>query len=267
MVESFRANILTDLAYYRRSRLLLAFLLVFLLMTGLQALPPLFTDSGVQSFNTLRDIFSGLNFFLLVLAAGLGLFVMSAHLRSRSLKMVFTKPCRPAVWLGSAFTSAVMVSLLLNAAVLLSTVLLSIFWKVPVRMGLLFVSVETFVASVGIIAYLMLLGTVVHPAIAATVAVIFNADLFYSAELWARATISSGTNGLVVRALAKLFHFLYVVLPMFRPFSEKTDGIHVSLRVVHGEWIYLLYTLGYGLTLAAFCYCVALFALQQKRHI
>jgi len=49
-------------------------------------------------------------------------------------------------------------------------------------LGLLFISVDTFVASVGLIAYLMLLATLAHPAIAVTFALIFNADLFYDAR-------------------------------------------------------------------------------------
>ncbi len=143
MAELVRANVIANLAYYRRSRLLLAFLLVFLVITGLQSLPPLFAHSGVQTFNALQDIFSNLNGFLLLLAAGLGLFIISSHLRNRSLKMVFTKPCTPAVWLGSAWLSAVTVSFLLNGIVLGSALVLSLLWHVPVRVGLAFVSVDT----------------------------------------------------------------------------------------------------------------------------
>src|SRR5260370_23240931 len=109
MAELLRANLLANFAYFRRSRLLLAFILVFLLLTGLSSLPPLFMHSGVQSFNALRQIFSVLNGFLLFFSGGLGLFIISSHLRSRSLKMVFTKPCSPALWLISAFLSAVFV--------------------------------------------------------------------------------------------------------------------------------------------------------------
>jgi ABC-type transport system involved in multi-copper enzyme maturation permease subunit len=123
MTELLRANILADFAFFRRSRLLLAFMLLFLLLTGLQSLPPLFANSGVQSFNALQQIFSELNGFLLVLCACLGLFIISSHLRNRSLKMVFTKPCPPALWLLSAFLSAVIVSLLLNFVVLASATL------------------------------------------------------------------------------------------------------------------------------------------------
>jgi ABC-type transport system involved in multi-copper enzyme maturation permease subunit len=267
MAELVRANVIANLAYYRRSRLLLAFLLVFLLIARLQSLPPLFADSGVQTFNALQEIFSDLNGFLLLFAAGLGLFIISSHLRNRSLKMVFTKPCTPAVWLGSALLSAVAVSLLLSGIVLGSALVLSLLWHVPVRAGLVFVSVDTFVASLGLIAYLMLLATLLHPAVAATVALIFNADMFYSVQLWTLAAIRSGNSSKALRVLARVFHYLYLALPMIHPYGKETRDVYVSLRVAHGEWKYLLYSLGYGLMLSVFCYLLALLALQRQKHI
>lgn len=267
MGELLKANFVTNFAYYRRSRLLLAFLLVFLALTGLYSIPPLFTDSVFQSFNALHEIFSIVNEFLLFFAGGLGLFIISSHLSSRNLKMVFTKPCPPAIWLASAFLSAVAVSFLMVVAVLGSAVALSLGWHVPVRAGLVFVSMDTFIASVGIIAYLILLAMLVHPAIAVALALIFNAGLFYDAQVWTQSMIRSGNSSLGLRALEKLFHWFYLILPMVHVFGEKTDNIYSSLRVGHSDWKYLLYSFGYALALSAFCYCVALAALQKKRHI
>lgn len=267
MWELLKANLAAHLAFYRRSRLLLAFLLLFVLLTVLECVPQLFVPSGVQNFNTLREIFGTLNFFLQLFAAGLGLFIISSHLRSRSLKMIFTKPCPPALWLGSAFLSAVIVAFVLNAVVLSGMTVLSLFWHFPVRSGLIFVSADTFVASIGLAAYLMLLATVLHPAIAAIQAIVFNADMFYEGQLWALSAMHAGNHRSGLRVLERVFHVLYLAAPILRPFGRKTDNIYVSLRVMRGEWKYLLFSLGYSLALSAFCYFVALSALQRKRHI
>lgn len=267
MAELLKANFLADVTYYRRSKLLLAFMLVFLLITALQSLPPVFMNSGVQNFNSLQQIISTLNFFILILSAGMGLLVISSHLRNRSLKMVFTKPCRPEVWLLSAFLSAAAMSLFLNIVVLGSGVLLSALWHLPVRMGLVFVSAETFVASLGLIAYLILLATVMHPALAAIVAIIFNADLFYQFDVWTKAAIRSGNSSFALRVVERVFHSFYILLPIVYPFDKQTENIHTSLRVLSSEWKYLLFSFGYALTLSAFCYCVSLFALKRKNHI
>ena len=267
MGELVRANFVTNLAYYRRSRLLLAFLLVFLLILGLESLPPVFMRSGMSKLNALQGIFETMNVLVLLLSAGLGLFVVSSHVRSRSLKMVFTKPCSPAVWLLAAFLSAVAASLLLYGVVLGSAVVLSLIWKVPVRAGMAFLSVDSFLSSLGLISYLMLLGMVLHPAVAVTVAVIFNANTFYSVQSWTLAAIRAGNKSMALRILERFFHLLYVTLPMVSPFSKETRGVYSSLRVLPGDWKYLAYSLGYGLTLSLFCYCVALYALERKKLI
>ncbi|HTT19608.1 MAG TPA: hypothetical protein VMG82_11705, partial [Candidatus Sulfotelmatobacter sp.] len=211
MSALLRANILADFAFYRRSRLLLAFAVVCLLLTGLSALPAVFSDSGVQSFRSLQAVFSTLNGMLLFLAGAIGLFVISSHLRSRCLKMVFTKPCSPGVWLGSAFLSAVLISLSLNALILGGAVILSLIWHVPVRAALVFISTDNFIVSVGIIAYLMLLATLLHPALAVTFILIFNAEMFYSFDVWTQGAIRAGNSSLYLRVFEKLFHLFYLL--------------------------------------------------------
>jgi hypothetical protein len=267
MSELVMANLQANLAFYRRSRLLVAFALVFLVITALSSLPALFFSSGVQGFRTLQGIFSTLNWCLRLLAGAMGLFVVSSHLRSRCLKMVFTKPCRPSVWLGSAFLSAVFVSLLLNGVILGVSVALSLFWHVHVRAALVFLSADNFVITVGVISYLMFLASVLHPAIAVTFILIFNAETFYGLTTWTQGAIHSGNSSLYLRALEKFFHFLYLLLPMMHAFGEKMEDVDTSLRVSHSDWKYLLYSAGYAAALSAFCYFVALFALQKRKHI
>jgi hypothetical protein len=54
---------------------------------------------------------------------------------------------------------------------------------------------------------------------------------------------------------------------MIHAYGKETEGINTSLRELHGDWKYPLYSLGYVQVLTAFCYFVALFALQRKKHI
>jgi hypothetical protein len=212
-----------------------AFAVLCLLVTGLSALPAIFSDSGVESFRTLQGIFSELNGMLLFLAGAIGLFVISSHFRSRCLKMVFTKPCPPSMWLGSAFLSAVLISLFLNSLILGGTVILSLIWHVPVRTALIFISADNFIISVGIIAYLILLATVLHPALAVAFILIFNAEMFYNFQVWAQGAIRAGNSSLYLRVFEKFFHFLYLLLPMVNPYGKKMEDVHSSLRVAHAE--------------------------------
>src|SRR5262249_59974931 len=111
----------------------------------LSSLPALFMNSGVQTFNSLQQIFSVLNTFLLFFSGGLGLFIMSSHLRGRNLKMVFTKPCSPALWLASAFLAAVAVALLLYFIVVGSGGVFFLVWVFGLGVRVLVVLVVMFV--------------------------------------------------------------------------------------------------------------------------
>ena len=265
MGELLRANTLTHLVYFRRSRLLLAFGLVFLFLTLLGSLPAIFSNSKVASFDSLKEIFGTLNLFLVVFGAALGLLIMSSHLSNRSLKMGFTKPCPPALWLASAFLACTLVSLLLCAVVLAGMLILSLVWHLPVRPGLVFISFDTLLAAVGMSAYFIFLDTFLHPAIAVAFALVFNAQLFYWLRIWAHGAAATYGKSTMLRGLEHVFHFLYLLVPMTRPFESKTGVIYSSFRVHAHDWLYLLYSSGYILTLSALFFLLSLFFLQRKK--
>jgi ABC-type transport system involved in multi-copper enzyme maturation permease subunit len=267
VTELFNANFVAHLIYFRRSRLLLGFALVFLLMISLSVIPSLFIASGVQKFNILAEIVSSLHGFTQIFAAALALMVVSSHLRNRSLKMVFTKPCTPALWLVSAFAAAIAVIAVISIAIFACSIGLSFCWHLPVKAGLLFGALDNLIASIGTLVYVALMAMLLHPAIAVIVVLIFNASTFYAAQFQMLALMRTGSSSTTLRVLERVFHYLYLIAPIFHPFADKTSTAVSSMRVAHGDWRYLAYSLGYVLVLSAFCYCVALFALQKKRHI
>jgi hypothetical protein len=267
MGELLKANLVAHFAYYRRSRLLLAFGLVFLFLTIVLSLPAFILSSHVQAFSVLQRIFSELNGLLILFSAALGLFLISSHLRARNLKMVFTKPCPPALWLGSAFLSAVLASLMINLVILVLALAVSLVYPMRVVGGLFYTSVDTFAASTGLIAYLMFLGVVMHPVIAVVFALIFSSTTFYALLTWTQAAIQAGSKSATLRVLKDVFYFFYMLLPMTHAFAKESERIEASLRVSPGEWHYAFYSLGYALALSALCYGLSLFLLQKKRLI
>jgi hypothetical protein len=267
MLELLKANLFTDFTYYRRSRLLLAFLIVFVLLTGMACIPLFFFRSDVRAFDGLHQIYTILNWMLLYFTAGLSLFIISSHLRNRSLKMVFTKPCTPAVWLTCAFASAVGVSLLFNAVILGGATIASLIWHLPVRPGLVFMSTYTFTTSVSLIAGMMFLATLLHPAVAVVLILIFNANTFYQLNFWTESVIRSGNKSHALRFWNHIFHSLYLMLPIFRVSDDQADAVSSGLHVSHGAWKYLLYSAGYAAAISVFFYFASLLALQRRKHI
>ena len=62
----------------------------------------------------------------------------------------------------------------------------------------------------------------------------------------ATAIKSTGGNP-VLPAIEKLSYLVYIVLPMYEPYSEKTGSVHESMRASAADWVTLghiaLYTL------------------------
>jgi hypothetical protein len=267
MVELLRANISAHLIYFRRSRLLLAFGLVFLGMVVLFTLPQMLLATNVTAFDIIREALGEAEMFLVVFSAALGLFLISSHLRARNLKMVFTKPCPPALWLASAFLAAILVSLFLQLLITAVTMTACLAFRLHVEMGVLFVSFDSFAMCVGMIGYLTFLATALHPVMAVVFLMFFNPSIFYQLRMQMLGFIQSGSKNVLVHVLEPFFQFLYMVLPIFHAFSDKTASVRASLRVDHGQWARVFEAFGYDLALAALCYCLSLFLLRRKRLI
>lgn len=265
LAEMFWANVRVHLIYFRRSRLILVFGLVMVVLAALFSLPALFVRSQVQGFSILRGAFIDLNELLILFGSALGLVIVSSHLRAHNLKMIFTKPCPPALWVGSVLTATVTVTLVLDAIILAVALAVSSVYRLPVEGGLTYIALDSLIASVGMIAYLMFLAMVMHPVIAGTFALLLGPWTFSLLEKTTVAGTMAGKGSAFLRVLQNVFHFCYMVLPMVHACGAKTKNIYSSLQVGTGEWCYLLYSFGYALALAALCYCLALLFLQRKQ--
>lgn len=265
MSEMFWANVRAHGIYYRRSRIIMAFALILLVLAVLTAIPALLAGSRFQGFGVMRELFLSLNGLLIFFSAALGLLIVSSHLRARNLKMVFTKPCPPWLWLVSALAATAGVTLAIDGLILLIALVVSAVYRMPVQGGLIYIALATLFASIGMIAWLMLLAMVMHPAIAAAVAVIFGPWTFRSLDMLTSVRLSQGKGGLFLRSLRDLFHFCYMALPMVHAYRVELSRVASSLRVQAGAWRFIPYSLGYAAALAALCCCLALLRLRRKQ--
>src|SRR5262249_2642723 len=141
------------------------------------------------------------------------------------------------------------------------------FLAIPVRSGLVFASTYSFTSSVGLIAYMMLLATLVHPAIAVTFALVFNASLFPQVWQWTEPTLRSAPHTTTLSVSSHIFHYLYLIFPIVHVSDDKISPIVGSLHVPPSSWRYPAYSAGYSLALSLFCDTAALLALERRKHI
>lgn len=270
MYQQVLANIRTNLIFYRRNRLLIAAVVFIVLVLGLTTLSSFFFLSNTQHLEQLRQLFTTVNRFALVLTGGLGLVLISQHIRDRSIKMVFTKPCLPETWLLSSYLSAALVAFVLYTGSFLIASVLSLAWKIPYPSGILFISVNQFFQTVSLMAYATFLSVILHPALAALVLLVFREGLLYTLKI----ILASGIKAAGAKPFAPFLKFVklfvdtaYLVLPTFNPYAEKTAPVYSSLRGSDADWNYLFPAIAYALTVSALFYFLTVYALKKKRYV
>jgi ABC-type transport system involved in multi-copper enzyme maturation permease subunit len=264
------ANIQTNLIFYRRNRLLVAATLFIMLALGLTFVPSLFFLSNTQHLELVRMIFKQMNDFALIVTAGLGLLLVSQHIKDRSIKMVFTKPCLPETWLLSSFLSAGLVAFVIYAGSFFIASLLSALWSIPFPAGTIYLSAYDFFQTISLMAYATFLSVLFHPVLAAMILLVFREGMFY----WLKILIASGIKAAgakplfpLLKPLKFLVDAIYMLLPTFNPYAEKSEKVYSSLRGSDADWNYLLPAIAYALAVTALFYFLTAYVLKKKRYV
>jgi hypothetical protein len=270
MKEQVLANISTNLIFYRRNRLLLAASIFILLALALTLVPAMFFLSSTKRLEQVTMIFKQINFFATVVTAGAGMLFVSQHLKDRSVKMVFTKPCLPETWLLSSYLSAALLATVLYAGSFVLASLLAAAWSIPFSTGMVFVSVKGLLLALALMAYVTFLSVIVHPVLAFMFVILFQDGLFY----WFKILLASGIKAAgenavfpLLKPLKALVDIVYMVLPTFNPFAGKTELVSENLRGSDADWLYLLLIAAYALALSALFYFLTVIVLRKKRYV
>lgn len=264
MREQIVLHLGVDLKFFRRNRLLIAVAAVFLAITGLSLVGALLYSSSTSRFESIRNVSEALNGFVRILVPAMGLFLVSSHLRNRNLKMVFTKPATPELWVFSGLLAAILVGLVLHLVVWLVSVGLSLAWGVPVQSGFLFVALDSFFRSAILLGYLSFLAVVLHPVVAVILVLVFNESTFYGLVFMMEAAVHATGKNPLLPVLREVFRFVYMVIPMTDPLSERSREVAMSLRAEAGDWQTLLMRAGYTLVVLTFFYLLSTLGLRRR---
>lgn len=266
--NQLHCNTVTNLRFYRRNRLLVLVGIFFGLVFLISVVPTAFTLS--RKFNTIQAFVSTADGFLTMVGAILGLVTISHHVRTRSLKLVVTHPCTMETWVLSHFVSAFIVVTALFVVVLATALVLFLVWGLPVQWGLVYVIVLGLCSAMVIFAFLLFLSTIVHPVVAALIAMIFTPGSL----LWLNTTFRAQTEMLpdgylktVNEVVQLIFHGLYLVWPEYSPLTGQMTTLQESYRITSGDTYLLFVAVIYSTLLCALSFFLTSAVLKKKRHI
>jgi hypothetical protein len=267
MREALLASIAVNLKYFRRNRLMLVMALVFLFLSGLSILGSTIFVSSTGRFETLRAVFTQLNAYALIFTAGLGLFLISSHLRNKNLKLVFSKPCPPDIWLFAGWLSAALVSLLIYTAIALLPLFLSLVWGIPLQMGFTYLSIQGFLESLILLSYICFLAVLFHPVLAVLIAVVFSESTIHMLQFMvAGQRMATGGSGFLA-FLEGTFQTAYLLLPTFSPLESRIRQVEITLQVRPQDWMVLLQVAGYAAVTSMLFFLLADYFLRRKNFV
>ena len=264
MREQIALHLGVHFRFFRRNRLLIGVAAMFLAITGLSLAGALLYSSSTSRFESIRNVSEALNAFVRILVPAMGLFLVSSHLRNRNLKMVFTKPATPELWIFSGLLAAILVSLALHLVIFFASVGLSLAWGVPVQAGFLFTALDSFFRSAILLGYLSFLAVVLHPVVAVILVLVFNESAFYGLMFMMEAAVRATGKNPFLPVLREVFRFVYMVIPITEPLSERSREVAVSLRAEAGDWQTLLMRAGYTLVVLTFFYLLSTLGLRRR---
>jgi hypothetical protein len=263
--EHFRAHLAVHLKFLSRSRVLLGFVILIVAGSSIAMLPALFFETSTNQFAVLKMAANHLHWSASMITSGLGLFALWSHRRTRTIKMVATKPSHFGGWVASIFVAAAAVGLAAHAAVATLTAVLSLYWGVPYQSGFLFIAADSFIESLVLLAFLTALGAALHPVLAVLAVFLFNEGTFgFLATILAGAA-NAGAAVPLAAVWQKIVTALYYVAPAFGPFDHKTEALHQSLRATTSDWRYLAASLAYAMLACAFGYVATIVFLRRQQ--
>jgi hypothetical protein len=270
MYALIRSNIATNLLFYRRNRLLVAATTFIVVLMVIFSIPGFLFSSKTQHLELLKQILHLVTGFATILTCGLGLMLVSQHIRDRSVKMVFTKPCLPEVWLLSSFLSAGLVAAVLYAFSLLLASILSVVWGIPFQTGIFFIVLNSFFQAMSLMAFATFLSVVLHPVLALFFLLIFQEGFFYQIKVLLMGgitTLGAGTAATALKIAKTVVDVLYMLWPTFSPYETKMVQLSSSLRGADVDWTYLALAIVYAIVLTALFYFLTDYVLKRKRYI
>jgi hypothetical protein len=264
MFSHLRLHVWAHLKFFLRNRLVLGLMLVAAAFWAMGFIPFLMWESAGGRFERLRYLSTQMHELVWFYGALLALIAMSAHLRDRSTRLVFTRATRPEVWIVSVFASALLVAVVAHGLTAAATFTLSLAWGIPYQVGFVWLALDAMVESAVVIALLGALAVGIHPIIAVTVMFLFSDSIMYYFYSLLAGANQAGSLGGWGTAGTWITRGLYTVMPMFDPFHTETSGVNASLRVAGSDWAYLAATAAYAALVASFCFFFATFTLRRR---
>ena len=247
MFRHLATNIGVNFVFYRRNRLVLVAIFVFVAIALMSLLPALAYSTG-ERFQTILIVLTTASWFITIFVNILAVLMIAYHFNNRCFKMVVTKPCPPSTWLLADLASLFIVTVVLNLLAFIIVLCMYFGWHIPFQWGTLYLLLEGIARTMTIAAIITFLVSVMHPFPAIVLFMLGQSGTFYglhSTFASAALNASSAWGKWLCVAGKWLAHACYLVVPEITLFETQSARVHSSLKMTMGDmgrlslvWLY-----------------------------
>ena len=159
---------------------------------------------------------------------------------------------------------------MLKVAIYLLAVGLFFLWNITFQWGIVFMFFQSFLQAIVILFYitflalsLKLVGAVLFGVFLTEGTFFFFSNMFISFN----NSLSDKGGNIILIVFQKIFYYIYLILPISKPFSKQTDSIFSSLKYQPGDIKYLFISFIYTIVICSFLYLASTYLLKRKRLI
>lgn len=268
MMRQIIANYKINIKYLKRNKLILISLIFFIFIFTINIISSYKSISKAQSLRIITYNFDFINTIGLILIIIIGITILSSHIKNRSIKMIFTKPCTIESYLISIFLTGFTLSIFISIINIIYFVVFSIIFNIPIQTGVYFIGLEFFFRNLWVFSLIVFLSIIFHPVLIVVIIFILNEFMLYnlitSTEMYVR-TAETAISKIIAPLLNNIITLFFYITPTLQPYSIERHQIFYSFYINgFGEIKYFIFSYGYFIILTMLFYFLSVYFLKRK---
>ncbi|OGF61975.1 MAG: hypothetical protein A2Y62_20865 [Candidatus Fischerbacteria bacterium RBG_13_37_8] len=115
----------------------------------------------------------------------------------------------------------------------------------------------------------ILLSFIMHPVTAGLILLISSSGI-YSLAMFTAVAMRNTKNEIwlwIYKIIKFILDCIYYMIPSFSPFQEELSSLAQNFKVESSAPVYVLYAVGYSLSIVVLCYFISLYIIKKKKSL
>ncbi len=262
-MELVLLNMKSTFTFLRRNRLFLAAFVLMIIFCGLYFRATLAGLTAGNEFKAILQSFHMLCDMVSLLGAIMIVSILYHHISARSLKMVFTRPCKPETWLASALFTVFAALLALHILLFLVIMIPFAHYGITMPWAMVYALIYNFFTAVLFISVVSIFASLLHPVMVLIAFTLFNEETLYGIK-----SLFTDVLGVKLAAdslITRLIDLIYYILPTYTLFHSEMAAFMNSMDFYDLSFGYFFFSIIYSLTAALFFFMLAAILLRRRR--